>query len=113
VIYRSRKNGTNAVTDVRQMARIPKTGATTLYVDLNRDIPGTSKAYIMNLSPGSDAITWRQLLPMLKFPLYPTHSAVVPWAQLLFGYLRVAKRKHHVVIKNILPNGSQWRPFSD
>jgi hypothetical protein len=111
VIYRSRKNGTNAVTDVRQMARIPKTGATTLYVDLNRDIPGTSKAYIMNLSPGSDAITWRQLLPMLKFPLYPTHSAVVPWAQLLFGYLRVAKRKHHVVIKNILPNGAVWRPF--
>jgi len=35
----------------------------------------------------------------------------VPWAQLLFGYLRIGKRKHHVVIKNILPDGATWRPF--
>jgi hypothetical protein len=112
VIYRSRQDGTNAATDVRQVARIAKAGATTPWVDYNRDIPGTSKAYILNLSPGAKAISWRQLLPMLKFPLYPTVSAVVPWAQLLFGYLRVAKRRHNVVIKNILPNGAVWRPFT-
>lgn len=112
VIYRSRKNGTNATTDFRQMARIKKAGATTTYVDLNRDIPGTSKAYILNLSQGAKAITWRQMLPMLKFPLYPTNSAVVPWAQLLFGFLRIGKRRHHVVIKNIVPNGAVWKPFA-
>lgn len=112
VIYRSRKNGTNATTDFRQMARIKKVGATTTYVDLNRDIPGTSKAYILNLSQGAKAITWRQMLPMLKFPLYPTNSAVVPWAQLLFGFLRIGKRRHHVVIKNIVPNGATWKPFA-
>lgn len=111
VIYRSRKNGTNATTDFRQCVRVAKAGATTVWVDNNRDIPGTSKAYMMNMTPGAQAITWRQLLPMLKFPLYPTVSAVVPWAQLLFGYLRVAKRKHHIVIKNVLPNGAVWRPF--
>lgn len=111
VIYRSRMNGTNAPDDFRQMARVPKAGAQTTYTDLNRDIPGTSKAYVLNLLAGAQAITWRQFLPMLKFPLYPTVSAVVPWAQLLFGYLRVGKRKHHVVIKNILPNGAVWRPF--
>ena len=111
VIYRSALNGTAAAADVRQMARVAKAGATTTYVDLNRDIPGTSKAYILNLSTGANAVSWRQLLPMLKFPLYPTVSAVVPWAQLLFGYLRVAKRRHNVVIKNILPNGAVWRPF--
>lgn len=109
VIYRSRQDGTAAAADVRQVARIAKAGATTPWVDYNRDIPGTSKAYILNLSPGAKAISWRQLLPMLKFPLYPTVSAVVPWAQLLFGYLRVAKRRHNVVIKNILPNGAIWR----
>lgn len=111
VIYRSRKNGTAAADDVRQCIRVARTGAATVWVDQNRDIPGTSKAYVLNLSPGANAVNWRQLLPMLKFPLYPTVSAVVPWAQLLFGYLRVAKRRHNVVIKNILPNGATWRPF--
>jgi hypothetical protein len=65
----------------------------------------------MNLLPGAQAITWRQMLPMMKFPLYPTVSATIPWAQLLFGYLRIGKRKHHVVIKNILPGSSTWLPF--
>lgn len=111
VIYRSRLNGTNAPADFRQMVRIPKAGATTTYTDLNRDIPGSTSAYILNMAPGAQAITWRQLLPMLKFPLYPTVSAVVPWAQLMFGYLRISKRRHHVRVKNIVPNGAQWRPF--
>lgn len=115
VIYRSRKNGTNGVSDFREMARVAKAaGGTTTYVDYNRDIPGTTKAYVLNMAPGADAIAWRQLLPMLKFALYPTSQAVVPWAQLMFGYLRLAKRRHHVVIKNILPNGSAsiWNPFA-
>lgn len=112
VIYRSRLNGTNAPSDFRQMARIPKAGATTTYTDLNREIPGSTSAYILNMAPGAQAITWRQLLPMLKFPLYPTVSAVVPWAQLMFGYLRIAKRRHHVRIKNIVPNQAQWKPFN-
>jgi hypothetical protein len=112
VIYRSRLNGTNATADFREMVRVPRTGASTVYVDLNRDIPGTTKAAILNMSQGGGAISWRQFLPMLKFPLYPTVSATVPWAQLLFGYLRLTKRRHHVVIKNILPNGSTWRPFN-
>lgn len=112
VIYRSRLNGSNAVNDFRQMVRVARTGASTVYVDLNREIPGTSSAYILNLKAGDSSITWRQMLPMLKFPLYPTVSAVIPWAQLMFGYLRVAKRKHHVLIKNVLPKSATWKPFN-
>jgi hypothetical protein len=111
VIYRSRQNGTNGVSDFRQMARIPVAGATTTFVDLNREIPGTTKAYILNMTSGMKAITWRQFLPMTKFPLYPTSKATIPWAQLLFGYLRIGKRKHHAVIKNIVPTGASWKPF--
>lgn len=112
VIYRSRKNGTNNPNDFRQMARIPKaSGGTTTYTDLNREIPGSTTAYVLNMAPGAMAITWRQMLPMMKFPLYPTVSAVVPWAQLLFGYLRLGKRRHHVVIKNIVPASATWKPF--
>lgn len=119
VIYRSQLNGGNSVagtipgqgSDFREMARIGVAGATTTYFDYNTDIPGTTKAYILNMLAGATAITWRQLLPMVKFPLYPTNAAVIPWAQLLFGYLRMSKRRQHVVIKNILPNSAMWRPF--
>jgi len=112
-IYRGRLNGTNDLTDLRLVCRIPRNfgGNTTTYVDYNRKIPGTTKAYIMNMAPGAQAITWRQMLPMTKFPLYPTASAVVPWAQLLFGYLRIGKRKHHVVIENVVASGQSWKPF--
>jgi hypothetical protein len=119
VIYRSQLGGGNSVagsvaglgSDFREMVRIPVAGATTTWYDYNAEIPGTAKAYILNMTAGATAITWRQLLPMVKFPLYPTSSAVIPWAQLLFGYLRISKRRHHVIIKNILPNGNVWRPF--
>lgn len=111
-IYRSRLNGSNAVNDFRLMLRVPKAGATTVYTDLNRDIPGTTRAYVLNMTPGDHAINWRQLLPMMKFPLYPTNAAVIPWAQLMFGYLRITKRRHHAIIKNILPNSATWKPFN-
>lgn len=111
-IYRSRQNGTNAVSDFRLIKRIPKAGATTVFTDLNREIPGTVKASILNMAPGAHAINWRQLLPMMKFPLYPTNAAVIPWAQLMFGYLRITKRRHHAVIYNILPNSAPWKPFA-
>lgn len=112
-IYRGRKNGTNAVSDLRLVKRVPRTGAVTTFVDLNRDIPGTSKAFILNLTPGHTAITWRKLLPLTRFALYPTNAAIVPWALLLFGYLRITKRRQHTLIKNILPHGAIWRPFGD
>lgn len=111
VVYRGRKNGTNATIDFREMVRVPKAGATTTVYDLNREIPGTSKAYLLDLRPGQTAINWRQFLPMLRFNLYPTNSAIIPWAQMLFGYLRISKRRHHAVIKNILPSAAAWRPF--
>lgn len=111
-IYRSRKGGTNAPSDFRLVTRVAKAGATTTYIDRNLDIPGSVKAYMLNMLPGDASIKWQQYLPMLKFPLYPTNAAVIPWAQLLFGYLRIAKRRHHVVFKNIVPNGATWKPFS-
>lgn len=112
VIYRGRKNGTGELHDLRQMCKIPKTGNTTVYVDKNRKIPGTTKAFLLSMAPGADAINWRQYLPMTKFPLYPFNQPVIPWAQMLMGYLRIAKRRQHVVFENILPTGAQWRPFN-
>lgn len=112
-IYRGRLNGTNAPSDLRLIKRVPKAaGATTTFTDQNKDMPGTVKAYVLNMGAGADAIAWRQLMPMLRFQLFPTNAAILPWSQLLFGYLRIAKRKQHAVIKNIVPAGAVWRPFN-
>lgn len=111
IIYRGRKGGTNGTDDFREVTRVGRTASSTVWVDFNRDIPGTTKAFLLDMRPGQTAITWRQLLPLLKFNLYPTNSAVIPWAQLLFGFLRMSKRKHHAVVKNILPASSTWLPF--
>lgn len=119
VVSRNRLNGgavvvggVDGTSDFREMMKIPRAGATTTFVDQNRDIPGTTKAYVLNMTPGQSAIDWRQLMPMIKFPLYPTNAAVLPWAQLLFGYLRITKRRHHVVLKNVLPVDAKFRPFN-
>lgn len=112
VIYRGRKNGSNADIDFREMARIPASGlgaGTTVYNDANQNIPGTSSIALLTMKPS--AITIRRLLPMTRFPLYPTNTAAYPWAQLLFMYLRIALPKQHRVIKNVLPSGQIWRPF--
>ena len=113
-IYRSRQDGTNAVTDFRLVKIIAKGGATTTFTDVNRDIPGTVSVPCLNMNPASDAIGWRQFQPMTKIPL-PFGIGGVPvnsWFQFLFGYLRVTKPKHHGFIKNILPVNAVWRPFT-
>jgi len=113
-IYRSRLNGTNTPSDMRLVCVVAKSGATTTYVDLNRDIPGTTRIPLLNLSSAGDAIGWRQFQPMTKIPLpFGIGNALVySWYQLLFGYLRVTKPKHHGYIKNILPTNASWRPFN-
>lgn len=114
-IYRSRQNGTNATDDFRLVKIIKKAGATTTFVDLNRDIPGTVSVPLLNMTPAADAIGWRQFQPMTKIPL-PFGVGGVPvisWFQFLFGYLRVTKPKHHGYIKNILPKNAKWRPFTN
>ncbi len=112
VIYRSRQNGTNAVTDFRRMVSIPaNVNGTTTYTDDNLDIPGSSKAYVLSMQSGANAINWRALIPMMRFNLAPVASASIPWLQLMSGYLRITKRAQHAVIKNIVPRANAWKPF--
>lgn len=113
-IYRSRQDGTSASTDLRLVKVIPKAGATTVFTDLNRDIPGTVTIPLLNLDADADAIGWRQFQPMTKIPLPfgVGGMPVISWFQFLFGYLRVTKPKHHGYIKNILPSNAKWRPHT-
>lgn len=111
VVYRSKKNGSNTVADFREMFRVAKTGAQTVVEDLNREIPGSTTAYVLNLNPSDHAISWKQFLPMMKIPMAAVRSPIIPWLQMICGYLRITKRRQHVVIKNIVPRGSAWKPF--
>ena len=113
-IYRSRQNGTNVTNDFRLVKIIKRTGSSTVFTDLNRDIPGTVTVPVLNLATGADAIGWRQFQPMTKIPL-PFGIGGIPqysWFQMLFGYCRISKPKHHGFIKNILPTSAKWRPFT-
>jgi len=95
------------------MTRVAKSGAaTTVYVDLNQNIPGTSVIPLLTMAGGRKAITLRRLLPLTRFALYPTNQAVYPFALLLFCYLRMGKIKQHRLIKNVLPSSAPWRPFN-
>lgn len=113
-IFRGRQDGTNNTPDFRLLAVVKRAGATTTYVDDNRNIPGTIKVPMLNMAPGADAIGWRQFQPMTKIQL-PFGVGGVPvysWFQFLFGYLRVTKPKHHGYIKNVLPSKAAWRPHT-
>lgn len=112
VIYRGRKNGTNDVTDFREMARVGKAGGTTTYIDKNRDIPGSTVGYVLNLNPADHAISWKQYMPMLEIPMAAVRSPIIPWLQMICGYLRITKRRQHVLVKNIVPTGAIWKPFA-
>ena len=111
VIYRSRKNGTNALTDLREMTRVAKAGATTTFIDKNRIIPGSTRAYGLNLRASDQAIDWKQYLPMMKLPLAAVNAPIIPWLQMICGYLRVTKRSHAVVFDNCVPVNAAWKPF--
>jgi hypothetical protein len=112
-VYRSRQGGTNADADFRLVKIIPASGSsTTTFTDLNADIPGTVTVPCLNLDPASDAIGWRQFQPMTKIqlPFGVDLSMQYSWFQLLAGYLRLTKPKHHGYIKNILASNSTWLP---
>lgn len=113
MIHRSRRNGSNATSDFREMIAVQRTPAsgTTVYVDENQKVPGTSQLTVASCAPGNKAVDYRRLMPLTLFPLYPTDQAVHVWAQIAAMYLRVAKPRQHGYVDNILPAGALWRPF--
>lgn len=113
-IYRSKRNPGAApdLKDFRLVKRIPansdRTQPTT-FVDLDQDVPGSSKIFLLRREP--EALQWVQLLPATQFPLYPTNAAIIPWAVLLYGALMVAIPNHHYLIKNFVPPEAPWKPY--
>lgn len=79
-IYRSAAGG--AVGTEEHVIDVPRDGATTDSIDINQYLPGTSRAYMMQMNLQS--LSFRQLAPMMKIPL-ATLAASIRWMQLLYG----------------------------
>jgi len=98
IIYRSADPNAIAGTE-EVMVEVPRTpGATTITIDANDDIPGTSKALMYNAS--LQVMSWRQLLPMMKVALATTAPSV-QWMQLLYGTPIVYQPTKVVLLRNI------------
>lgn len=112
-VYRTKLDaaGTAPADEARLIGRVAKAaGATTTFVDTNQRLPGSTDAFVLNLSPGYDAISWRSLAGFTKFTLYPTNSLVLPFAIYTMGYLRVKKARQHAWIRNYVPRSGGFTP---
>lgn len=112
-IYRSVQDpaAAPALTEYRLVERIAANStpaSNTVYVDANALLPGRSTIYLLNRVP--ESISWVQLLPATQFPLYPTNTAVIPWAVLLYGAVQVSIPNHHFILDNFIPKQATWKP---
>jgi hypothetical protein len=96
-LYRSTGTvGTGPMKLVKRFALVP--GATMAYVDKNKDMPGTSKAFLMQVD--LDVMSFKQLAPFTKIPL-ATIDPSIRWMQLLYGTPALYAPRKMLVVKNI------------
>jgi hypothetical protein len=96
-VYRS--TGLAGTGPLKFMKRVPvAAGATATFVDKNFDLPGTSKAYLMQVD--LDVMSFKQLAPFTKIPL-ATIDPSIRWMQLLYGTPALYAPRKMVVIKNV------------
>ena len=107
-LYRTQKDTATDARYVKTVSVPPDQSTTVNIYDGNGDLPGTSKAYLLAMADGQDAIEWLQFAPMMRFNLFPAAAAVWPFLVLLYGVLALMKPGRHVMIKNIIPESLDW-----
>ena len=98
-LYRTSINN-NVLGQEMMIAEIARVGqsATTTYVDNNQYLPGTSRAYLLQMNMQS--LSFKQLAPMMKIPL-ATLAASIRWMQLLYGVPTVYAPRKNVIFINV------------
>jgi hypothetical protein len=105
IICRSKKDGT----EVMEMDSIGiGAGATTEYVDLNEELPGTASMVFLSKSKIQNPFDLVQLLPVCTYPLYPTDTAETPFLILAYVALAVKAPEHLALAKNISYSGGLY-----
>ena len=82
----------------RLMTRVARSGVNQVITDLNGDIPGTSRGFI--LMQNQRSFSWSQLLPMTRIPLAAIDTSI-RWAQVIYGAIKMYTPTKNVIIKNI------------
>ena len=95
-IYRTAPGG--AVSTAKLIKRVARTGASTVFTDLNGDLPGTSSGFV--LMQNQRSFSWSQLLPMSRIPLAAVDTSI-RWSQVLYGAVKMYTPQKNIVIKNI------------
>ena len=96
-VYRSDSAG--AVGTEKFIGYIKQTaGASTVFVDQNKKLPGRAEAFLLYLDP--EALTFKQLAPLSKINL-ATVAASFEWLQVLYGCLIVFTPRKHFIWENI------------
>jgi hypothetical protein len=98
IICRSKKDGDT----VMEMVQIPCTeGATVVYTDLNKDLPGTASMLFLTEQKIKPEYELGQLLPVSTYPLYPTLTAETPFLVIIFASLEVNMAEFCAIVDNI------------
>jgi hypothetical protein len=95
-VFRSAKGGDQGTE--RLMVVVARAGATTAITDNNDDIPGTSKAFV--IQQNLEFFSFAQLAPFTRIPL-ATIDTSIRFMLLLYGCLKVYTPGKGCVIKNI------------
>lgn len=102
IICRSKVGGN----DVMEMVQIPcGSDATTVHVDLNKDLPGTASMLFLTETKIRPVYELGQLLPVSTYPLYPTDRAETPFLVIFFSALEVNAPEFCAIVDNIRYQG--------
>ncbi|MDR0719345.1 MAG: hypothetical protein LBF78_06885 [Treponema sp.] len=102
IICRSKVDGD----DVMEMVQIPcGPDATTVHVDLNKDLPGTASMLFLTETKIRPVYELGQLLPVSTYPLYPTDRAETPFLVIFFSALEVNAPEFCAIVDNIKYQG--------
>ncbi|MGP1445422.1 hypothetical protein [Treponema sp.] len=105
IICRSKKDGT----EVMEMDSVANSGAaTTIYVDENKELPGTASMLFLTEKRIQPVYTFAQLLPVCTYPLAPINTAETPFLVMLFGALELRAPKFCGLVKNIAYTGGLY-----
>jgi hypothetical protein len=106
IITRGKKG---VATDLREIARVGiAAGPVTLFVDNNLVLPGTGDVLLLSHDSMAPTVRWDQFLPAMKFDLYPTRSAIIPFLIVMFGTPDVTVPWFNGVIRNVSPADLGW-----
>ena len=98
IICRSKKDGD----DVMEMVQIPaSTDPTTVYTDLNKDLPGTASMLFLTEQKITPCYELGQLLPVSTYPLYPVDRAETPFLVIFYAALEVNTPEFCAIVDNI------------